>query len=609
MYVQRLQLSNYGPIENLDLSFPIDGDHPMPIVLVGSNGSGKSILLSHIVNGLIAAKQIAYPDSLEVAEDKVYKLRSSSYIYREQHYYFARVDFENDWSISEMRTRLQKEKYEDPPEGIMQSSAEALWKEMEPHDNDRFSSSITFPTPADIARLTKAFTDNCVLYFPSSRFEEPAWLNQDHLTAEAEHLTYEKSKGHTTRKIIVNSPLHENQNWLFELIYDRSVAELRTSNRIVATNEASGPTVLQIFEGYSGPATRIFNAVNQLVRSITGIHDASVRVGPRQNRAIVVQSESAQLSQNLFHLSSGEISMLNIVLSILRDYDLSGSQFGRVSDVRGIVVIDEVDLNLHARGQHETLPRLLKSFPRVQFVVATHSPLFVLGMEREYGQSGFALYHLPEAAAIGPENFREFGNAYRAFRETRVFATEIREAIASASTPVLIVEGSTDIDYIQRAATLLEKTESLSRVRLMDGGGHGKMDSLWKALSEPMSEVLPQQVLLLYDCDKNRQPESRGVLFRRTLPQQNNPIAGGIENLFARPTLERAIQHKPAFVDIQESHKIRKRGEPKTIPEVWTVNHNEKRNLCDWICENGNADDFRAFDEVFRLVDEVTGQV
>ena len=64
MYAKRVQIINYGPIGELDIEFPFDGDVPKPVVLVGANGSGKSILLSHIVNGLTSAKDHAYPESL-----------------------------------------------------------------------------------------------------------------------------------------------------------------------------------------------------------------------------------------------------------------------------------------------------------------------------------------------------------------------------------------------------------------------------------------------------------------------------------------------------------------------------------------------------------------
>ena len=58
MYAKRIQIVNYGPIDQLDITFPFEDDIPKPIVLVGENGSGKSILLSHLVNGLISAKGI-----------------------------------------------------------------------------------------------------------------------------------------------------------------------------------------------------------------------------------------------------------------------------------------------------------------------------------------------------------------------------------------------------------------------------------------------------------------------------------------------------------------------------------------------------------------------
>jgi len=42
----------------------------------------------------------------------------------------------------------------------------------------------------------------------------------------------------------------------------------------------------------------------------------------------------------IFHLSSGETSLLNLFLSILRDFDLSGASFEKEDDVRGVVVIN-----------------------------------------------------------------------------------------------------------------------------------------------------------------------------------------------------------------------------------------------------------------------------
>ena len=99
MYAKRVQIINYGPIGELDIEFPFDGDVPKPVVLVGANGSGKSILLSHIVNGLTSAKDHAYPESPEIETGKVFKLRSGSYIKSGGECYFAKADFEDGLSI------------------------------------------------------------------------------------------------------------------------------------------------------------------------------------------------------------------------------------------------------------------------------------------------------------------------------------------------------------------------------------------------------------------------------------------------------------------------------------------------------------------------------
>ena len=112
MYTKRIQIINYGPIAELDIEFPFDGEIPKPVVLVGANGSGKSILLSHIVNGLTSAKDHAYPESPEIETGKVFKLRSGSYIKSGAECYFAKVDFEDGLSIGELRSRRLKRDYQ-----------------------------------------------------------------------------------------------------------------------------------------------------------------------------------------------------------------------------------------------------------------------------------------------------------------------------------------------------------------------------------------------------------------------------------------------------------------------------------------------------------------
>ena len=205
------------------------------------------------------------------------------------------------------------------------------------------------------------------------------------------------------------------------------------------------------------------------------MQDLGLALRQIESLAIGLKSrESGVISAKyLSNLSSGETSLLNCILvTLLRDFDLCNATFAPASDISGIVVVDEIDLHLHAIHQHEVLPKLMQMFPRVQFIVTTHSPLFVLGMNKLFGEDGFALYRLPQGHQISPEEFSEFGDAYRAFANTTKYSVEMRNAIDEAQKPILYSSRVlTDIDYIQRAAVLLGKEGTLEKIELKDGNG------------------------------------------------------------------------------------------------------------------------------------------
>lgn len=49
--------------------------------------------------------------------------------------------------------------------------------------------------------------------------------------------------------------------------------------------------------------------------------------------------------------------------------------------IQGIVLIDEIDLHLHPRWQRTVVPSLRKTFPRLQFIISTHSPQVLSSVE------------------------------------------------------------------------------------------------------------------------------------------------------------------------------------------------------------------------------------
>lgn len=54
-----------------------------------------------------------------------------------------------------------------------------------------------------------------------------------------------------------------------------------------------------------------------------------------------------------------------------------------LTDVSGIVLIDEIDLHLHPAWQRTILPSLARAFPKLQFICTTHSPLVASTVRKE----------------------------------------------------------------------------------------------------------------------------------------------------------------------------------------------------------------------------------
>ena len=72
-------------------------------------------------------------------------------------------------------------------------------------------------------------------------------------------------------------------------------------------------------------------------------------------------------------LSSGERVYLVLLADLARRLQLTQPNKG-LSEIPGVVLIDEIELNLHPRWQRRIIPTLTRTFNACQFIVTTHSP-------------------------------------------------------------------------------------------------------------------------------------------------------------------------------------------------------------------------------------------
>ncbi len=598
MYFKKIEIENAGPIAHLSIDFPkTDSGSPKPLVIVGENGTGKTILLSYLVNTLIAAKQHAFDDA-EVEHGKVYKYRSPQYIRAGEHYSYGRADFGNGQYVEEWQLDVQKSQFENT---YTFTPSKKTWTTIPESESSHFRSSMSNNEQA----AKELFDKKCCLYFPVNRFEEPAWLNLDNLKDRATYTELKHINRYSNRNIVSTSPLKTNRNWLLDLIFDRQAFEINTTSMQLPVGPNQELTNLSIFAGFQGQSSRIYQAVLQLLRTTLRV-DGVIRLGAgdRRNRQISILKDEAPWIPNIFQLSTGEVLLLNLFLSTMRDYDLSGGSLENLSDIRGIVIIDEIDAHLHTRHQKEILPDLIASFPNVQFIVTTHSPLFLLGMEEKFGVNGLKIINMPDGEVVSASDFTEFTAAYETFKQTKLHRQEIANTLKSNSRPIVFVEGDYDIQYITRAAELLGKLHVLQAIQLRDGSGFGNLDKIWRSYEVQLAELLPSKILLLYDCDTNKAASEKGKLIRRTIPSiEDSVIAIGIENLIPAELIAQLENSHPQFIDSTDSTTTRIRGHAVVSPAKKSINRDEKRNLCSWFSSNGTAEDFRHFSLIFDIIE------
>jgi predicted ATP-binding protein involved in virulence len=81
----------------------------------------------------------------------------------------------------------------------------------------------------------------------------------------------------------------------------------------------------------------------------------------------------------LQQLSDGEKGLLMIVADIARRISIVNAS---IKTGNGVVLIDEIELHLHPKWQERVIPALQNTFPKIQFIITTHSPQVLSNIEK-----------------------------------------------------------------------------------------------------------------------------------------------------------------------------------------------------------------------------------
>jgi hypothetical protein len=126
---------------------------------------------------------------------------------------------------------------------------------------------------------------------------------------------------------------------------------------------------------------RSFDYVARALKDVLDLPRSSTlkRVRRQKTRGVTLKLYGDELS--LDELSDGYQSALGLTCDIISG--LHASSKGALEAAEGLVVLDELGAHLHPRWRMRIVESLRKAFRRVQFIVSTHDPLCLRGLEND----------------------------------------------------------------------------------------------------------------------------------------------------------------------------------------------------------------------------------
>lgn len=189
------------------------------------------------------------------------------------------------------------------------------------------------------------------------------------------------------------------------------------------------------------------NSVRHAIEYFTDFKNPRIR---RQGTpTMIVEKDGEELDVN--QLSQGEKSLLALVGDIARRLALLNPSLDNPLEGEGVVMIDEVDLHLHPKWQHDLIDKLVATFPNIQFILTTHSPHVISD------RSDILVYALDDGELTQvPNVYGEDVNTVL----TKVFDVDIRDSKVEEQFTV-IRRAISKHDYVTAETRITELAEKL----------------------------------------------------------------------------------------------------------------------------------------------------
>ena len=480
-YLEKAIFINRAPFEHLELDFKEKGIN----VLSAVNGKGKTTILSHIVDAFYELARHNFENEFEDKSTKYYRVSSPVFNIKMNNPSFVYLRFKKDsetWDYVDIRNNCTEEEYNTNITIHNKVPFSELSRILKEGKNVKKWCKL-----AKKENVVKLFNTNLLTYFPSYRYEEPGFLN-DPYSFKIEYKLESGFSGYLPNKIEVFCQFKELANWILDVFLD-NVQQIQKMNSLssklqpyihtidgktsIENNSITAKTIQEIITTSNYSQQNIVANINQVFTNALSSKyphkSLSLSVGERTmggTRINIVDSTNEEIVYPcIFNMSSGEKAIISVFVELLHQID---NLHIKLSDITGIVLIDEIDKNLHIKMQCEVLPKLFALFPNIQFLVSSHSPFLNMGLADEaLGRT--QIIDLDNNGIIcEPTNNALYTEVYdMMINENQRFADkykELKTKVHAINKPIVITEGKTDWKHVKSALQYFKENHEFEDV-------------------------------------------------------------------------------------------------------------------------------------------------
>ena len=358
-FIKEIRINNVRHLKNISIS--LDSDHRQHLILTGRNGSGKTSVLDEIANNLVILNRSTDTDLLEVRR----QLR------QDMNLLDIGVDERKRAIIEDINSLREIALSSCPITGL-----DVIYNQEE-----------DLPTLYRNGEFITAF-------FAAGR------PSNDIASAHGvEEVRLPYSMG------VTESPARDIMKYMVHLKTQQSYAK----NENDTQNER-----------YIG---EWFDRFEEALRTLLDDDSIELKYDYRNYSFVIHQKNRNPSSLN--ELSDGYSSILRILSDLIMRMDQNWLHTNQLSEYNkeGVVLIDEVETHLHIELQRKILPFLTKFFPRLQFIVSTHSPYVLTSL------SNVVVYDLERQVMLSDLSEYSTDDVANGFFEAESYSVELEETL------------------------------------------------------------------------------------------------------------------------------------------------------------------------------------